>query len=76
MDSSFLDMLIWAVMGVFGWIGRTLWNAVDKLKEDLNKLEVDMPTSYVRKVDMEARFDRIEAMLERLMTKLDSKVDK
>jgi hypothetical protein len=76
MDQDLLNLIFGAVMGVFGWLGKTIWEAVDSLKRDIKKIEVDLPTSYVRKDDMESRFDKIEAMLERLFSKLDSKVDK
>lgn len=59
-----------------GWLGRELWDAVQNLKTDMKNLEVNLPTNYVRKDDMEARFDKIEALLNRLFEKLDGKADK
>lgn len=32
-----------------GWFGRQLWDAVERLKEDLHKIEVELPSSYVKK---------------------------
>jgi hypothetical protein len=59
-----------------GWFGRELWTAIQTLKADLKKIEIDLPTNYVRKVEIESRFDKIEAMLGKIFDKLDSKVDK
>lgn len=76
MDQDILNLIFGAVMGLFGWLGRTIWDAVDSLKKDIKSIEVDLPTSYVRKEDMESRFDKIENMLNRIFEKLDSKADK
>lgn len=71
-----LNIILGVALSVGGWFVRQMWDAVQKLKDDLKRIEVDMPTHYVRKDDMEARFDRLESALERIFEKLDSKVDK
>ena len=60
-----------------------MWDAVEKLKNDIGRLELHMSENYVKKseveslrADMDKRFDRIEMLLDRLFDKLDSKVDK
>jgi hypothetical protein len=65
-----------ASLTVIGWFARQLWDAVEKLKNDVKSIEIALPTNYVRKDDMECRFDRIEAMLGRVFEKLDNKADK
>lgn len=62
--------------GVLAWIWKTLWNAVERLKTDLKDLEVKLPETYAMKSDIDKRFDRIEAVLERIYEKIDSKEDK
>jgi hypothetical protein len=42
----------------------------------LIQIEVNLPTNYVSKDTMEARFDRIEDMIMRLGDKIDGKADK
>jgi hypothetical protein len=59
-----------------GWFARQLWDSVQKLKSDIQRIEIDLPTSYVKKSDMETQFNKIEAMLEKIFDKLDAKVDK
>ena len=63
-------------LACLGWFARQLWEATQNLKEDLKKIEVDLPTNYVRKVDIEARFDRLEAILDKLFERIDRKADK
>ena len=77
MDFNFiLNIILGSALAIGGWFVRQMWDAVQKLKDDLKKIEVDMPTHYVRKDEMAARFDRIEDLLDKLYEKLDNKVDK
>ena len=77
MDSQAVINAIGGLLAiVIGWLGRELWDAVQKLKSDMKDLEINLPTNYVRKDDMEARFDKLEFMLNKLFDKLDNKVDK
>jgi len=63
-------------LACLGWFARQLWEATQNLKDDLKKIEVDLFTNYVRKIDIEARFDRLESILDKLFDKIDGKVDK
>jgi len=76
MDQEIINILIGSVLAVLGWFARQLWDAVQSLKEDMKQIEVDMPTNYVRKDEMETRFDKIELLLSRIYEKLDMKADK
>jgi predicted negative regulator of RcsB-dependent stress response len=76
MDQSTLNMIFGAVLAVAGWFARQLWEAVQLLKVDLHKIEVDLPISYVRKDDLDKRMDHIETMFQRIYDKLDGKADK
>jgi len=77
MDWQLLFNLIGtAVMATIGWFARQLWDSVQDLKEDIKNIQVDLPTNYVRKVDIEAQFNKLEASLQRILDKLDQKADK
>ena len=71
-----VNVVIGTLLSVLGWFARQLWDAVQKLKEDMKNLEVDLPSHYVRKEDLDARFDKFESMLNRIYDKLENKVDK
>jgi hypothetical protein len=73
---NLLNIGIGAALACLGWFARQLWEATQNLKDDLKKLEIDLPTNYVRKTDIDARFDKLEAILDKLFDKLDNKVDK
>jgi hypothetical protein len=77
MDSQFIINAVGGLLAIIvGWLGRELWDAVQKMKAEMKQLEISLPTHYVRKDDMEARFDKLEVMLNKLFDRLDQKVDK
>jgi hypothetical protein len=64
------------LLGLMGWFARELWDIVKEIKEDVQKLEVKIAREYTTHQDMNARFDKLEGILERIFDKLDNKVDK
>lgn len=73
---NLINIIGGTVLSVLGWFARQLWDAVQDLKRDVKSIEVDLPTYYVRKEDLESRLDRMEASLNRIFEKLDHKADK
>jgi chaperonin cofactor prefoldin len=73
---NLINIIGGTVLSVLGWFARQLWDAVQDLKRDVKEIEVDLPTFYVRKEDLESRLDRLEAVLNRIFEKLDHKADK
>ena len=59
-----------------GWWCKEIWDSVKKLKDDIQKIEVELPTNYATKSDINSRLDKIDAVLERIFDKLDEKADK
>jgi hypothetical protein len=59
-----------------GWWCKEIWDSVKSLKTDIKALEIDLPKNYVSKKDIENRFDKIDATLERLFDRLENKADK
>jgi hypothetical protein len=65
-----------AIVGTIGWFARELWSAVQGLKNDLKFIQIDLPSNYVKKTDLDAQFNKIEISLQRILDKLDQKADK
>jgi len=61
---------------VFGWLARELWTAVKDLKEDLTRLSVELPKTYVTRDDYRADLKEIKDMLGKIFDRLDHKADK
>lgn len=71
-----INIAIGAALSVIGWFARQLWEAVQKLQNDLHQIEIDMPSNYMKRIDIDPRFDKLESLLEKVFDKLDKKVDK
>lgn len=72
----FINMIGGAVLTAIGWWCREIWDSIKVLKEDIKKIEVELPTHYVQKVEINTRLDKIDNVLERIFDRLDNKVDK
>lgn len=76
MDQDILNFVLSGGMALLGWLGKTIWDAVQEMKNDIKDIEVELPTYYVRKDELDARLDKVENMLGKIYDKLDQKVDK
>ena len=65
-----------ASSAVFGWLARELWTAVKDLKEDLTRLSVELPKTYVTRDDYRSDLKEIKDMLGKIFDRLDNKADK
>lgn len=63
-------------LAVMGWFARTLWEAVQELKRDLTKLREELPIHYIRKDDFKDFKEEVMSTLQRILDKLENKVDK
>lgn len=73
---AMFNLALGAVLVAIGWWCKEIWDSVKALKADIKAIEIDLPKNYVSKRDIESRFDKIDATLERLFDRLESKVDK
>jgi lipid A disaccharide synthetase len=75
-DRAWYDFGPGSRLDLIFWLCRTLWDAVERLKTDIQRIEVCLPSSYSRKDDIQCRFDKIDITLEKIFDKLDTKADK
>ena len=59
-----------------GWFARQIWEAVNELREDIHKIEIDLPTHYLRRDEFAEGMKEIKDMLGKIFDKLDEKADK
>ena len=76
MDQTTINLALSSTLAVVGWLARQLWEAVQKLKDDLHRIEANLPKIYVLTDDMDKRMDHIAHMFQRIYDKLDEKADK
>jgi len=73
---TLIDTAVGAGFALGGWLGRQVWDAVQKMKEDIHRLEVDLPSNYIRKDEFSEAMREIKDMLAKIFDKLDAKADK
>lgn len=71
-----INALLAIVLAGVGWAARELWGAVKRLREDLQKIEVALPTNYVRKDEFAEGIKELKDMLGKIFDRLDNKADK
>jgi len=71
-----IDIALSAIIAAIGWFARQVWDATQQLKKDVTSLELNVAENYVKKVDINARFDKLEAILDKIFDRLDQKADK
>jgi len=65
-----------AALATIGWFARQLWDAVQKLKSDMSKLELSISDNYVKKDDFKDGIRELKDMLGKIFDKLDNKADR
>lgn len=73
---TLFNVMITVLLAIVGWFARTVWDSLKEYKDRLHEVELHLPNNYVKQVDINARFDKLENMLERVFIKLDQKQDK
>jgi len=71
-----INIGIGSLLAVGGWFARQLWDAVQKLKSDINRLELTISDNYVKKDDWKDGIKELKEMLGKIFDKLDSKQDR
>ena len=71
-----INIVIGSLLAVGGWFARQLWDAVQKLKSDINRLELTISDNYVKKDDWKDGIKELKEMLNKIFDKLDSKQDR
>jgi uncharacterized coiled-coil DUF342 family protein len=75
-SQSLINVMLGVACAVIGWLARELWTAVKDLQEDLTKLSVELPKTYVTRDDYREDIKGIKEMLAKIFDKLEKKADK
>lgn len=75
LESAF-KIVVAVMLAGLGWFARQVWDAVKELREDLRKIEVELPKLYVTKPDFTEAMREIKQGLDKIYDKLDGKADK
>jgi hypothetical protein len=71
------------VLAALGWFAREIWDSLKELRRDTHQIEKDLREMYVRRddlkevrIEMSARFDKLESLIGSLYERLHDKADK
>lgn len=73
---TIINIAAGCAIAVAGWFCREIWVAVKDLKEDIHKIEVELPSHYLRRDEFAEGMKEIKDMLGKIFDKLDEKADK
>jgi hypothetical protein len=72
---TLINTFLGVALSAIGWFARTLWDAVNKLKDDLQEIQVrskdDLRSLEVKVSADYVRYDRLQDALKPLMDALD-----
>lgn len=73
---SIINLAIGAGIAVGGWFARELFDSVKELREMVHKLEVDLPSNYIKRDDFKEGMARIEDLFGEVFKKIDDLKDR
>jgi hypothetical protein len=72
-----------SVLAALGWFAREIWDSLKELRKDTHEIEKELRELYVRRddlkevrIEMSARFDKLESLIGSLYDRLNDKADK
>jgi hypothetical protein len=72
-----------SVLAALGWFAREIWDSLKELRKDTHQIEKDLREMYVRRddlkevrIEMSARFDKLDSLIGSLYERLHDKADK
>ena len=68
---TIINLFMSAVLAAVGWLARELWGAVKELRADLRKLEVDLPSHYIRRDEFQDGLKEIKEICRQIFDKVD-----
>ena len=67
-----------ATLAAIGWFCREIWDSVKLLREDVHRIEINLPESYIKRSEIEFRLDKIDQRFDKLdahVTKLFERLE-
>ena len=75
---SIINIVGGAILAGIGWFCREIWDSVKALREDVHRIEINLPESYIKRSEIESRLDKIDMRFEKLdahITKLFERLE-
>ena len=75
---SVINVIGGALLAAIGWFCREIWDSVKLLREDVHRIEINLPESYIKRSEIEVRLDKIDQRFDKLdahVTKLFERLE-
>lgn len=70
------NIIVGILISGAGWWAKEIWSALSKLREDIHDIEILLPSSYLRKDEFSDAMKTLNDKLDRIVDKLENKVDR
>lgn len=73
-----INLIGGTALAAMGWFCRQVWDLGQELKNDLKRIEIDLPSHYMKKSEIEVKLDKIDARFDKLdahITKLFERIE-
>ena len=71
-----INVIIGLAISAVGWWCRQIWDSIQDLKNDVKRIEIDLPHFYVTKDDYKDDIAEIKKILNEIFQELKTKADK
>lgn len=75
---SVINVIGGALLAAIGWFCREIWDSLKLLREDVHRIEINLPESYIKRSEIEFRLDKIDQRFDKLdahVTKLFERLE-
>lgn len=75
---TIINVIGGALLAAIGWFCREIWDSVKALRDDVHRIEINLPESYIKRSEIETKLDKIEQRFEKLdahITKLFERIE-
>ena len=76
---TIINVIGGALLAGIGWFCREIWDSVKALRDDVHRIEINLPESYIKRSEIETKLDKIDQRFDKLdahITKLFERLDK
>jgi len=71
-----INLATGTIIAAMGWFARQLWDAMKELRQDLHRIEMDLPVNYMRKDDFRDGMKEIKELFSEVFRKIDDLKEK
>jgi hypothetical protein len=68
---TLINFALGSLLALIGWLARQLWEAVERLKSDLHKIEIELPSNYVKREEFSESLKEIKDLCRQIFDKVD-----